>query len=178
MAQTTHEVQFLSGCYNTLPNRRLAELVVGAMRAIGAPSYSEEDLRWAAELSKSIPSEQKQDWLRRSKRPDFEDLMDVLIDTSIPDPWDEGERGGGSTDVADVSWNTPTIEFPTATCILGTPGHSWQFAAQSGTSIGHKSLIFAAKTIALSVIELMTRPDLLDSVREAKFCGPRTGRGS
>jgi len=168
MAQTTHEVEFLSGCYNTLPNRCLCELVTGNMRSIGAPSYSEEELRFAAELARSIPVQQKREWLRRSGRPNGESLLNTLIDTSIPDPWDEGHKGGGSTDVGDVSWNAPTLEFLTATGILGTPGHSWQFAAQSGMSIGHKSLLFAAQTMAVSILDLMTRPELL-SAAKAEF---------
>jgi aminobenzoyl-glutamate utilization protein B len=58
------------------------------------------------------------------------------------------------------------MEFGTACCMLGTPGHSWQFAAQSGMSIGHKGLIFASKVIAASGLELMTNPELLSRVRE------------
>jgi aminobenzoyl-glutamate utilization protein B len=166
MAQTTHEVEFLTGCYNKLTNRCLCELVTENMRAIGTPSYTEDELAWAAELNKSITPQQKRDWLRRSKRPNWEELADVLIDGSVPDAWDEGEKGGGSTDVGDVSWNAPALEFSTATGILGTPGHSWQFAAQSGMSIGHKSLLFAAQTIAVSILDLFMRPELLKKSRE------------
>ncbi len=78
----------------------------------------------------------------------------------------DGLKGGGSTDVADVSWNTPTIEFNTTTAIIGTPGHSWQYAAQSGMSIGHKSLLYAAKIIATSIIDLFTKPEILRQARE------------
>jgi aminobenzoyl-glutamate utilization protein B len=166
MAQTTHKVEFLTGCYNTLPNRCLSELVTKNMREIGAPTYTERELSWAAELNKSLTAVQKREWLRRSKRPNWEELMDVLVDRSIPDPWDEGEKGGGSTDVGDVSWNTPTLEFTTATGILGTPDHSWQFAALSGMSIGHKSLLFAAKAIAASILDLFTQPGLLGKARK------------
>ena len=165
MAQTTHRVEFLTGCYNTLANRILCELITENMRAIGTPEYTSEELAWASEIAKSITPEQKKEWLRRSKRPGWEKLTDVLIDRSVPDPWDEGEKGGGSTDVGDVSWNTPTLEFSTASGIVGTPGHSWQFAAQSGMSIGHKSLTFAAKTMAASILDLAAKPELLDRVR-------------
>jgi aminobenzoyl-glutamate utilization protein B len=161
MAQTTHEVEFLSGSYNTLPNRILCELVTENMRAIGAPEYNSKELAFADELAKSITPEQKREALRRSKRPDPDTLMDVVIDRSIPDPWDEGEKGGGSTDVAEVSWNTPTLEFSTTCGIVATPGHSWQFAAQSGMGIGHKSLTFAAKTMAASILDLATDPERL-----------------
>jgi aminobenzoyl-glutamate utilization protein B len=166
MAQTSHEVEFLTGCYNTLQNKVLARLVTENMREIGTPEYSEDELAWASELAESIPPVQKRDWLRRTNRPNWQELRETVIDRSIPDPWNEGEKGGGSTDVADVSWNTPTLEFSTATGILGTPGHSWQFAAVSGMSIGHKSLLFSAKTMAATVIDLLTRPDLLQKAKD------------
>ena len=72
----------------------------------------------------------------------------------------------GSTDVSDVSWQNPTMEFGTTTYVLGTPGHSWQNVAMSGMSIGHKSLLFASKVIAATVIDLFTKPDLLEKARE------------
>lgn len=165
MAETTHKVEFITGCYNIIPNRTLSQLVVSNMRAIGAPKHTEEELRFAEELSKSIPPEQKVESLRKMKLPDWEKLVDKYFDERILDPWDEGRVSAGSTDVGDVSWVTPTMEFNTACCILGTPGHSWQFTAQAGMSIGHKSLTFASKVLALSVLDLMIKKDILKKAR-------------
>jgi aminobenzoyl-glutamate utilization protein B len=117
-------------------------------------------------MNESIPPELKREGLRKSKLPDWEKMVDQLLDERVLDPWDEGEEGGGSTDVADVSWNTPTLEFTTACCMLGTPGHSWQFVAQSGMSIGHKGLIFASKVIATSGLELLRNPALLKAAQD------------
>jgi len=154
-------VTFIKGLHNVIPNGTLAELIVANMREIGAPKHDREERRFAREMSKTIPREQKREQLRKTKRPGWEKLMSVDMDESVPDPWGEGEIGFGSTDVAEVSWQTPTIEFMTATCALGTPGHSWQFTAFSGSSIDHKSLIFASKTVATSVIDLLTKPSTL-----------------
>ena len=49
---------------------------------------------------------------------------------------------------------------------METPGHSWQATAQSGVGLGHKSLIFASKVMASTVIDLMTNPDLLNKAKE------------
>jgi len=166
MTGTTHRTEFIKGVYNELPNRALSELVVNNMREIGAPKYTEEDQRFAKEIAKSITPEMKRASLRKSKRPEWEKLMDVDLDQSIPDAWDAGEVGHGSTDVSDVSWKAPTMEFSTATFVLGTPGHSWQNTAQSGTGIGHKSLIFAAKIISTSTIDLLTKPELLKKAKD------------
>jgi aminobenzoyl-glutamate utilization protein B len=95
--------------------------------------------------------------------------LDVLIDRSIPEVWNEGQVKVGSTDVSDVSWQAPTMEFNTSAWILGTPGHSWQIVAQSASGLGHKSLIFASKIIATSAIELLTDSKLLKKAWEEHY---------
>lgn len=161
MARTTHKVEFLTGCYNRLPNRTLSELAVANMREIGAPKHTEEELGFAKELSKSIPLEQRKEALQRLKRATSERLVDGYFDERVQDPSGEGVVMPFSTDVSDVSWVTPTMGFTTVCCVLGTPLHSWQFTAQTGMSIGHKSLIFASKVIAASALDLILKPDLL-----------------
>ena len=70
------------------------------------------------------------------------------------------------------------MEFSTACCALGTTVHSWQFTAQTGMSIGHKSLVFAAKVLALSGLDLICRPGLLEEAGKEweKRLGGRTYR--
>ena len=81
-------------------------------------------------------------------------------------------RMGGSTEVADVSWITPTGQITTTCWPLGTPGHSWQTVASSGSSIGAKGMILAAKTMALAVLDLLNKHDLL-AAAQADFEGAR-----
>jgi aminobenzoyl-glutamate utilization protein B len=161
MTETTLEVEFLKAVYNKLPSKTLSDIVTSNMRLIGAPEWSDEEMTFAEELSKNVPTEQKREALRKTKRPNWEKLEGVVMDSSIPDAWDEGEVSHGSTDVSDVSWKAPTMEFSTSTWPLGTPGHSWMNVAASGTGIGHKSLIFASKIIAASALDLLTRPEQL-----------------
>ena len=70
-------------------------------------------------------------------------------------------KGGGSTDVADVSWVVPTVGISTATWVPGTPAHSWQAIAAGGVSIGNKGMIVAAKTLAMTAVDLFTDAELL-----------------
>jgi aminobenzoyl-glutamate utilization protein B len=169
MTETTLEVEFLKAVYNKIPSKSLSELVTSNMRLIGAPSWNKEEIAFAEELSKTIPLEQKRDSLRKTKRPGWEKLEGVVMDSTIPDAWDEGEVSHGSTDVSDVSWKTPTMEFSTATWPIGTPGHSWMNVAASGTGIGHRSLIFAAKVIATSALDLLTRPEIVNMAWEEQI---------
>ena len=164
MTGTTHKVEFVGGLYNKLLNRTLSDLVVSNMREIGPPEYTEEEKKFAREIGKTIPPDMKRDSLRKSKRPDWEKLIDVDLDRTVPDTWDRW--GAGSTDVSDVGWKAPTVEFTTSTFILGSPGHSWQNTAQSGMGIGHKSLIFAAKTASACVVDLLTEPETLKKVQD------------
>jgi aminobenzoyl-glutamate utilization protein B len=161
MTETTLKVEFIDALYNIIPNRVVAEIVVKNMREVGAPKYTENELEFAAEIAKSFPKEQKIDMLRKVKLPQWEKYVDIDLPTDILDPSGEGEVMAGSSDVGDVSWKCPTIEFGTTLNVLGAPGHSWQFVAMSGSKIAHKSLIFAAKTIAGTGLDLITQPELL-----------------
>ena len=166
MTRTEVKTEFFEGSYNVIPNRTISELIVKNMRKIGLPKYNDEDLKFTEEIAETIGPEMKIAQLKKSKRPHWERLVDKLIDDEIPDPWGEGEVSHGSTDVADVSWQAPTVEFGTATWVLGTPAHSWQAVAQNGVGIGHKSLIFAAKVMATTAIDLFTNEDALSKAKE------------
>ena len=161
MTETELEVEFIKGIYNKVPSLTLSKVVTANMREIGAPTYTAEETAFAKKVSESISKDSKRTTLWKTKRPGWEDLMTVLMDGSVPDAWNDGEVSHGSTDVSDVSWMTPTMEFSTATYILGTPGHSWQNVAFSGMSIGHKSLFYASKIIASTAIDLLTKPELI-----------------
>ena len=71
----------------------------------------------------------------------------------------------GSTDVGDVSWNVPVADLVTATWVPGTPAHSWQSTACSGYSIGRKGMIVAAKTMALTAMDLFTDQKLVEQAK-------------
>lgn len=166
MTETTLEIDMDRGSYNKIPSRTLSEVVTANMYQVGAPKYTEEELGFAAEITETFPKENKVEALKKSKMPGWEKYQDVDLVTDILDPWDDGEVSPGSTDVSHVSWKTPTMEFSTACNVLGAPGHSWQFVAASGSSIGHKSLIFAAKTMAGAVLDLIVEPALIEKAKD------------
>jgi aminobenzoyl-glutamate utilization protein B len=76
--------------------------------------------------------------------------------------------------VADVSWVVPTAGLRTATWVPGTAAHSWQAVAAGGTSIGTKGMLVAAKTLALTAVEIFTNPDIVEaaSAEYAERVGP------
>ncbi|MFA5869681.1 MAG: amidohydrolase, partial [Candidatus Bathyarchaeia archaeon] len=165
MTETTLKIEFIDGLYNIIPNKVVAETVVKNMREAGAPTYTRKELDFAAEIAKSFPREQKIDALRKIKLPNYEKYLDVDLPTDILDPMGDGEVMAGSSDVGDVSWKCPTVEFGTTLNVLGAPGHSWQFVAMSGGTVAHKSLTFAAKTIAGTALDLIAQPELLKKAK-------------
>ena len=72
---------------------------------------------------------------------------------------------GGSTDVSDVSWVTPTVGLSTATFVPGSAGHSWQNVVAAGSSIGLKGAHLAAKTLALTTAELFQSPETVAAAK-------------
>ncbi|MGA3297522.1 MAG: amidohydrolase, partial [Candidatus Bathyarchaeia archaeon] len=151
-------------------NLTLSSLIVRNMLEIGAPTYTKEEYDFAKELAKSIPRDEKITLLQKSHLPNWEKMADIDLDTNIHYPWGQElypDKGtGASSDVGDVSWNVPTVEFRTAGFVVGSPGHSWQNAAVMGMGIGQKSAIFGAKTIAGTILDLLTDPEILRKIQE------------
>ena len=76
--------------------------------------------------------------------------------------------------MADVSWVVPTGGMRAATWIPGTSAHSWQAIAAGGTSIGEKGMVVAAKTLAMTALDLFTNPALVEAAKaeHLKRVGP------
>ena len=79
---------------------------------------------------------------------------------------DEGQVFPASSDVGDLSWRVPLSMLNTACWPLNVPAHSWGVVASGGMSIGHKGMMYAAKVMAQSAIELFSDPDRLQQVRD------------
>jgi len=166
MTETRLKADMSWGGYHKIPNKVLSKVVTTNMRLIGPQKYSSEDYKFAEEIAKSFPLEDRETSLRKGKVPDWEKYVNQDLVTEIFDAWDDGTTSPRSTDVSDVSWIAPTLEFITTCNVNGAPGHSWQFTACSGSGIGHKSLLFASKAMAGSLLDLLTIPDLLRDAKE------------
>jgi aminobenzoyl-glutamate utilization protein B len=59
--------------------------------------------------------------------------------------------------------------------VPGVPLHSWQATACAGSSIGRKGMMVAAKTLALTALDLLTDPKEIAAAR-ASFDQRRAGR--
>ncbi|GAB3959991.1 M20 family metallopeptidase [Spirosoma harenae] len=143
--QVTWEV--LGGVFNLLPNVTLAEVMHQNLKTVGGVNYTPEETAFARKISetfdKKVPIEEA------ATIKDFRDASDNPV-------------SGGSTDVGDVSWTVPTVGLSTATWVPGSSAHSWQSTAASGMSIGQKGMLVAAKTLALTALDLFKTPTLIE----------------
>jgi len=165
MTETTMEIDFLSGMYNTMYTKVVGDVILNSMKKVGPPRFKKDDLAFANELKKSIPKNSVEGFYKLIP-PDMMEfakvILNQLLNKIVIPPIGKGKLDPGSTDVADVSWKVPLGEFGTACEIIGSPGHSWQNVATSGMSIGHKGMLTAAKILAVSTLEFMKNPDLVE----------------
>ena len=155
--ETRMEMEIVNSVYNLLPNDALTALFDRNLRVVGGVRYSPEEQAFAEALLKTYASTGG---------------SGLGGQEQIQNP--EGGHSSGSTDVGDVSWIVPTAQFSTATYVPGTPGHSWQSTACSGISIGRKGMVVAAKTLALTALDLLTDPKEVEAAR-ASFNKRRAG---
>ena len=144
---TTVEVEVVNGVYALLPNETLAKTIDANLRRVGGVTYTPDERTFAERISTTLTGAR----------------VDVAEAERVR-PFARSDAGG-STDVGDVSWVVPNSGLSTATWVPGTPAHSWQAVAAGGMSIGHKGMINAAKTLAMSVQDLMTQPALVTAAR-------------
>ncbi len=161
MTGTTFKIDFLTGCYEVLLNEVLADVMWDCLQKVGPPVFDEKDTEFGKKLAETFDKSMVEN-MRKS--PDFQELpelKDQVLNTTLVPPRGKGRSGGGSTDVGDVSWIVPTVQMSAATVPIGCPGHSWQHCASSGSSIGHKGMLVAAKTMALTALELIDNPEII-----------------
>lgn len=147
---TEHEIKLITGVHEMLLNRPLQEAVQANLETVGAPDFPREFRHFATELQGSLEIEEEG------------------LDTEVK-PLAEGAEpaSGGSTDVAEVSWIVPTVEFSVTSAPAGIPWHSWATTASHGREGSVLAADAAARVIALTGVDLLTDPDLLERAQEA-----------
>ncbi len=148
-ADVSSTLRVQSGDYEMLVNRTGERLLQANMEWLGPIQYTDPEQEFAKKIQAETGIEPK--GLNGAIKP---------LDENPGDP------KGGSTDVADVSWNVPILHVSVATAPTGTPWHAWPVAACGGMSIGHKGMTFAAKTLAATMVDLFEHPEKRAEIRK------------
>jgi aminobenzoyl-glutamate utilization protein B len=114
----------------------------------GEPSYTAEEQAFARALQKATGKEEV------GMSATLEPLKPIASDPP-----------GGSSDVGDVSWVAPTLQFSVATAPKGVPWHAWPVVASSRMSIGHKGMMRASQVLAATAWDLLADAAKLENIK-------------
>ncbi|MEH7375040.1 M20 family metallopeptidase [Neobacillus drentensis] len=165
MTQTKVDVKIEGSCHNLIPNMTLEKIMHQHMQDLGFPEITFEEVEFAKAMYDSITAEEKQG----AELSVGKDMAKRLAEKPIADfvlPYSEKTTFvGGSTDVADVSWNVPTAQCMTATFAFGTPFHTWQVVAQGKQSYAHNAMLLAGKTMACTAISALQNEEIIEKAK-------------
>jgi aminobenzoyl-glutamate utilization protein B len=143
---TTFDKRTLGAAWNCYFNKAIAEAQQKNIEAVGMPRWSQDDQTFAKALQRVVGSDSAKG---------LNEKVGELKGPGTP-------RGGGSDDIGDVSWNVPTVNLRYPANVPGMTGHSWQSAMAMATPIAHKGSLAGAQVQALTVLDLLLQPQLIE----------------
>jgi aminobenzoyl-glutamate utilization protein B len=147
MTDTTVTERMLGAAWEAHFNKLLAETLQANIEAIGMPEWSEDDIKLAKAVQKELNAEE------------------IGLRTEVS-TLEEADEGSGSDDIAEVSWNLPTVNLRYPSNIPNLIGHHWSSAIAMATPIAHKGALAGAKAQAMTAIELFANPQLVEKAWE------------
>lgn len=151
--ETKMSFEILAGLYNLLPNAVLAKEMQNSLEKVGGVKYTQDEKEFADKIRLTVNSQS----------------LPAVTTAQEVRPYTSGLSFPASTDVGDVSWVVPTAGLSTATWVPGVPAHSWQAVSCNGMSIGHKGMMNAAQTIALTAQNLFKNTKLIEQSKEELY---------
>jgi aminobenzoyl-glutamate utilization protein B len=151
MAEAEAKITVQGGDWETLVNLAGAKVVYDNLAWLGPVPFTPEEQEFAKEIQRATGVEPKG------------------LDAKVQ-PWaaPKPDPEGGSTDVGDVSWVVPMLGLSVTTAPLDAPWHAWPVVACGGMSIGHKGLVYAAKALAATMVDLYEDPKIVQAI-QAEF---------
>ncbi|MCU1259245.1 MAG: amidohydrolase [Bryobacterales bacterium] len=157
MTNTTFTSRVLGEAWPGYFSKPIADVTWENIKKVGLPTWSDDDQKLAKALQHEIKTREI-------------GLATKLREPRKTEPAQEGDpdrepmpMGGGSDDIGDISWNVPTIVLNYPSNIPGLPGHNWSNAIAMATPIAHKGATAGAKVEALTILDILTKPELVQS---------------
>ena len=162
MTDTKFTYEILGSAWPAHFSKPLAEVMYSNIKKVGLPKWSEDDQL----LAKAIQLEMKS--------PKTEGLATKLDTMGLPSSVgmvnvmgrQMMSMGGGSDDIADISWAVPTINLNYPSNIPGLPGHHWSNAISMATPIAHKGIVYGAKAEAMTLLDILLKPEILVKAKD------------
>jgi aminobenzoyl-glutamate utilization protein B len=155
MTNTSWKSRILGSAWPSHMNRTLAETMHANVQQVGLPKWSDDDIA----LAKATQRVMKVPEIGLATGP----IGPLRGRERIPD---EEKFGGPSDDVGDITWNVPTVSLGYPANFQAGPGHNWANAIPMATPIAHKGVNAGARVVALTVMDLLLRPELVRQARD------------
>src|SRR5579871_6008284 len=157
MTDTTYTTRLLGSAWTGHFNKPIAEAMYENIKKVGLPQWSDADQT----LAKALQAELKVPV--RGMASKIPELKPPREQNGEDEGFGVGPTGGGSDDIGDVSWAVPTVRLAYPSNIPGGPGHNWANGISMATPIAHKGVIAGAKVQAMTMIDILTHPELVKS---------------
>lgn len=151
MTDTKMTYEVLGSAWPGFMNKAIAEDMYENIKQVGLPVWTEADNQLALATQKEL----------NPNNPDLQKGLPTTVSPLMKGVIGAGFSGGGSDDIGDISWNVPTIVLGYPANISGLKGHDWASAIAMATPIAHKGVTAGAKAEALTVLDLLVKPELL-----------------
>ena len=163
MTETTMEKQLIVGMSNLRATKAVYDRYVANLNSLLPVDFTDEELEYAEKFKKTYPDSDIPRMLRSLKRayPDksAEELR-AMLDMPMPNYYCREYENSASTDAGDVTWVVPGCQLHVACYPAGTPYHSWQMTTMGKSSLAHKGMATAAKTLAMTALDFITDEEL------------------
>jgi aminobenzoyl-glutamate utilization protein B len=160
MTDTTFTSRLLGSAWSGWFNKPIAEAMQASIEKVGLPKWSKED----EDLAKALQQELKVP--ARGLATKVSPLRVPRAETAAGNGepgMNVGPTGGGSDDIGDVSWVVPTVTLRFPSNVPGGPGHNWANGIAMATPVAHKGATAGAKVQALTMLQILTHPELVQS---------------
>src|SRR5688572_14317969 len=151
MTETTVKERVLGSAWPQSYSRPLAEAMHANILEVGMPQWSEADQTLAREAQAMMGQSNPRG-------------LTTQVSRTLSEA-DQG-TGGGSDDIAEVSWNVPTVRLRYPANIPGMTGHHWSSGIAMATPIAHKGSNYGARVVAMTAIDVLTNPQLLQNAKK------------
>ncbi len=134
-------------------NKALSEAMYKNIKVVGLPKWDDKDQTFARAVQKLVNAPKK------DQKGEPIDGLKTSLDTlegPVKFSW-----GGGSDDIADISWNLPTIVLGYPANIPGLPGHHWSNAIAMATPVAHKGVLSGSKALSATLIDILMDPTII-----------------
>ena len=151
MTGTEVRSRVLGAAYPMHSNKALAEAMHANIQQVGMPKWSDADQRMARAVQRMLGTEES----------GLSTELDEELRGREATPVRE-QRGGYSDDIGDIMWKVPTVTLGFPANISGGQGHNWNKAIAMATPIAHKGATAGAKVHAMTVLDLLLTPSVLE----------------